>query len=100
MLGCVLGSDHHKQAQQVLPLGLGPVCCCCLLPLLPRLGGAQALCALTTTSAAPPPCTHAASVDDSNINEYCSLDDKGKRKAPMTLGEKEQAFLEALSVGG
>lgn len=38
-----------------------------------------------------------ASVDDSNINPYCSLDDAGNRMAPMTLGEKEQLFLEALS---
>lgn len=42
----------------------------------------------------PPPL---ASVDDSNINAYCSLDDAGKRLAPLTLGEKEQLFLEALS---
>ncbi|PSC69824.1 PGR5 1A [Micractinium conductrix] len=38
-----------------------------------------------------------ASVDDANINPYCSLDDQGNRIAPLTLGEKEQAFLEALS---
>lgn len=36
---------------------------------------------------------------ESNINEYCSLDeDGGKPISQMTLGEKEQAFLEALSV--
>jgi hypothetical protein len=35
---------------------------------------------------------------ESNINEYCSLDvDGGKPISQMTLGEKEQAFLEALS---
>lgn len=37
---------------------------------------------------------------DSNINSYCSLDDSGNRPlSQLTLGEKEQAFLEALSVG-
>lgn len=36
---------------------------------------------------------------ESNINEYCSLDEEGgKPISQMTLGEKEQAFLEALSV--
>jgi hypothetical protein len=40
----------------------------------------------------------AASVDDANMNEYCSIDADGKRTAPLTLGEKEQAFLEALAV--
>ena len=36
---------------------------------------------------------------ESNINEYCSLAvDGGKPISQMTLGEKEQAFLEALSV--
>lgn len=36
----------------------------------------------------------------SNINDYCSLDlDGSKPVSQMTLGEKEQAFLEALSVG-
>lgn len=38
-----------------------------------------------------------ASVDDAYVNPFCSIDEKGQRKAPMTLGEKEQAFLEALS---
>lgn len=34
-----------------------------------------------------------------NINDYCSLDmEGGKPVSQMTLGEKEQAFLEALSV--
>lgn len=31
------------------------------------------------------------------MNEYCSIDADGKRTAPLTLGEKEQAFLEALA---
>jgi len=36
----------------------------------------------------------------SNINDYCSLDlDGSKPVSQMTLGEKEQTFLEALSVG-
>jgi len=36
-----------------------------------------------------------------NINDYCSLDmEGGKPVSQMTLGEKEQAFLEALSVRG
>ena len=36
---------------------------------------------------------------ETNINEFCSLDDQGgKPVSQMTLGEKEQAFLEALSV--
>jgi hypothetical protein len=36
---------------------------------------------------------------DSNINDYCSIDPSGQKPvAQMTLGEKEQAFLEALSV--
>lgn len=35
----------------------------------------------------------------SNINDYCSLDPTGgKPVGQMTLGEKEQAFLEAMSV--
>jgi hypothetical protein len=35
----------------------------------------------------------------SNINEYCSIDyDGAKPVSQMTLGEKEQAFLEAMSV--
>lgn len=44
-----------------------------------------------------PPRGCAASVDDANVNAYCSLDADGKRLAPLTLGEKEQIFLEALS---
>lgn len=35
--------------------------------------------------------------DCGNINDYCALDDEGRIKK-MTLGEKEQAFLEAMSV--
>ena len=34
---------------------------------------------------------------DANVNEFCSLDGTGQR-VQLTLGEKEQAFLEALSV--
>ena len=34
-----------------------------------------------------------------NINDYCSLDSLGQKPvSQMTLGEKEQAFLEAMSV--
>jgi hypothetical protein len=36
--------------------------------------------------------------EDKSINAFCSIDGEGKRMAPMTLGEKEQLFLEALSV--
>lgn len=35
------------------------------------------------------------------MNAYCSLDKDGRRPVKeLTLGEKEQLFLEALSVGG
>ena len=37
---------------------------------------------------------------DRNVNDFCALDPATGRKPveQMTLGEKEQAFLEALSV--
>lgn len=36
---------------------------------------------------------------DGNINPYCSLDEDGRRPLKeLTLGEKEQLFLNALSV--
>lgn len=39
----------------------------------------------------------AASVDEGTYQEYCSIGPDGKR-IKLTLGEKEQLFLEALSV--
>ncbi len=42
--------------------------------------------------------THDAEGCGSNINDYCSLDFDGRKPvSQMTMGEKEQAFLEALS---
>lgn len=52
---------------------------------------------VVAASAQKQPPTLSSMDEDKSINAFCSIDGEGKRMAPMTLGEKEQLFLEALS---
>ena len=99
------------------PAAIGPMCCPAGRVYLPLHLQQQATAACGWACArrllpdrsdrAPVPLpaapSHTApapeSVDDSNIVEFCFIGPDGKRQK-LSLGEKEQLFLEALSVSG
>ena len=65
------------------------------MPVINQAHGSR-IPVLTHIFSFPPLCADDCS---SNINAFCSIDEAGRKPvSQMTLGEKEQAFLEALSV--